>query len=118
MAGARVGDVGLAHVCNMTSLRCLHAGRLQPAESSGFKHLSNLLSLRELDVSWNRNLDSNFCAVIARLTELKRVNLSKTAVDDSGCQHLMSLVNLEFLNLPRNRSINGSGCRAGGCFLA
>lgn len=112
ITGTRVGDAGLAHVCNITSLRALLAGRLQSVQAAGFQQVANLLVLRELDLSWNRNLDSNFCALLAGLTELTSLNLARTAVGDGGCEHLARLVDLECLDLSRNSNINGSGCRA------
>jgi internalin A len=86
-------------VAQLPALRKLVlADRLDPLPADAWKKIGRLTTLRDLDLSQTA-IDDDGMAHIGRLHNLRSLNLSETIVGDAGAQHLRNMPGLEVLYL-------------------
>src|SRR5262249_30984763 len=93
--GTRVGDAGLAHLKDLTSLRHLDLSGTQVGET-GLIHLQTLTKLEFLALE-GTHVGNTGLVHLKGLTNLHGLALSKTRVSDVGLVHLAELTNLTHL---------------------
>ena len=103
-----ISDAGLEHVSNLASLRELEVRKTRITDA-GLAHLRKLTRLENLNCSDNR-ITSEGVRHFSALTELRSLDLSQTRIDDAALSHLSRMVHLEHLDLSRTW-IAGQGLR-------
>ena len=93
-----IGDEGLSHLKNLTSLRLLSA-RSQSISDEGLAHLANMINMEVLYLRETQVSDKGLVH-LKKMKKLKRLYLFRTKVTESGLVHLAGLKNLERLDLP------------------
>ena len=93
-----IGDEGLSHLKNLTSLRYLLT-RSRSISDEGLKHLANMTQMETLYLRGIQVSDKGLIH-LKKMKKLKRLNLSPTNVTEKGLVHLVGLKNLERLDLP------------------
>lgn len=91
-----ITDVGVAYLSELRNLTYISLSR-NSISGTGFKDFSSP-KLVELFLYDNPISDEGMSG-IARLTSLKQLGLSRTAVTDKGISHLANLTSLEYISL-------------------
>lgn len=98
LSDAFVGNDGLRML--VSNLRKLEKFTLQrSANNETVKELANISNLRELDLSGSFSINSKGMADLAKLVQLRKLNLAHTKVGSEGMTHLANLQHLKELDL-------------------
>ncbi len=90
-------DAGMAHVCQLWSLKALHFSE-NKVTNAGLAHLANLSSLEELDLGGEHMGDEGLVH-IGKLPSLGYLLLWGKGFSDAGMAHLRNCRSLRILNL-------------------
>jgi len=106
LAALKISDNGLASIAGMTQMKKLNLSMNKGITGSSFVHLLNMKQLAVLDVT----LCCLICkgeglATLGKITQLKKLVLYYSQVDDENVKHLANMTNLTYLNLSYNREI-------------
>lgn len=93
-----IGDEGLSHLKNLTSLRHFYAGS-QSTSDDGLAHLANMINMEVLYLRETQVSDKGLVH-LKKMKKLKRLRLFRTNITEKGLVHLVGLKNLELLELP------------------
>ena len=89
-------DAGMVHVGKITSLEILPLGR--GVGDSGLRHLRNLTSLRSLSVM-DESISDEGLSHLAQMTQMESLYIQKTQVSNEGLVHLKQMTKLKRLHL-------------------
>jgi len=107
VAGTIVDDDSCSLIAGFPSLKKLRLARNQVTDA-GLETLSVCSSLEELDLSEDSLITDAGMAYLAKLRELKKLNLWRVQISDHGALMLAPLTKLEWLNLD-NTKLSDSG---------
>lgn len=99
----QISDVGLESLRPLTELMELHLGGTRIA-GAGFSALSNLRELQHLTLGRCSNLGDAGLSNLARLPNLRALDLADTAVTDEGLKSLAAMHSLRRLGLSGTRT--------------
>ena len=103
LSGNALTDDNLKHLSVLTNLRVLNLDCYQNEfTNDGLRHLSSLKKLEDLNLKWTlfqKILNETGTIHLAKLINLKRLNLCATGLTDNALGQLTSLKNLEDLDL-------------------
>ncbi len=98
----RIGDEGLQHLQNLTSLRAIDLSDCNRVSDQGLEHLSQLPDLKFVKV-WGPQVGDPGMAHVAKMASLEVLGLNDTQVTDEGIRQLAVLNRLKELHLVRTR---------------
>ena len=102
LAGLPLGDSGLKHISEITSLQFANLANTR-ITSKGVAYLSTLTNLTHLHLSHNQQIDDEALEYLKELSDLEYLRLENTSVSDTGLQHLHKLTTLTTLSLGRTQ---------------
>jgi hypothetical protein len=106
-AHGQMTDAMLAEASRAHHIRVLRLGGSRSVTDSGVRHLSRLSGLRHLDLSGTAITDQGL-EVLRSLPELETVSLAWTGVTDAGVAHLSGCERLSEVNLQGTLSGDGA----------
>jgi len=107
-----ISDAGLSIISTITTLKTLALGNCFNITDTGVAHLSNLVNLEELDLSYSDECEITDQSMysISNLAGLKKLNISRCKrVTDNGLSYIGKLVMLEWLNISSCWQISDDG---------
>jgi Leucine-rich repeat (LRR) protein len=102
-AHGQITDDALRIITRGGGIESLELGGSKRVTDEGIRHLARLPELRELDLSGTAITDEGL-AVLTQLPHLERINLSGTRVTDAGLQHLRGCHELREIHLMWTRT--------------
>lgn len=106
-ANGQMTDEMLAQAAQIPHLTVLKLGNCKQLTDEGVRHLAKLPNLRELDLSQTRVTDDGL-KVLRELPALRSLSLVMTMVTDAGLVHLENCHELERLHLMWTHTGNGA----------
>ena len=110
LAGTLVDDDSAKVISGFPKLKKLRLARTQIGDA-GLETLSSCSTLQEIDLSENSLITNSGVAHLAKLTNLRKLNLWRVQVSDEGALLLAPLTKLEWLNLD-NTKLSDAGLPA------
>jgi len=98
--GTPTNDAGMVHVGKITSLEVLLLGR--GVGDEGLSHLKNLTSLRHLSVS-DPAISDKGLSYLADMTKMESLLIAETQISNDGLRHLKQMKKLKTLHLWQTR---------------
>ena len=105
LAGTIVDDASCKLIAGFSKLKKLRLARNQVSDTA-LQTLSVCTSLEELDLSEDSLITDAGMAHLAKLTQLKKLNLWRDQISDDGALMLAPLTKLEWLNLDNTKLSN------------
>lgn len=105
-----IADSDLEYFKNLTSLRELDLSYQKNISDAGLEHLKGLTSLEYLDLTATAITDAGL-EKLKGLTGLRKLNLNITQVTDKGLEHLNGLTGLQELRLQATRVSDAAAAR-------
>jgi len=102
LAGTVVDDDAAKFIAAFPKLKKLRLARTQVSDAA-LETLSARTSLEELDLSENSLITNSSMAHLAKLTNLKKLNLWRVQISDEGALMLASLTKMDWLNLDNSK---------------
>ena len=106
-ARGEMTDALLERVAKLEQVTSLDLSSSKRLTDAGFAHLARMPQLRELNVSNTAISDRNL-SILRHLPKLERISLAWTAVTDVGAAHLASCDNLRSVDLTWTRTGDGA----------
>ena len=106
-AGGEMTDALLERVSRLDHVTSLDLGGSKRLTAPGLAHLARMPQLRELDLSGTAVGDREL-GVVRQLPQLEQIRLNGTAVTDAGVQHLASCDELRRVELGGTRTGDGA----------
>jgi len=100
VASARMSDVGMAHIAQLSSVRYLYLSACGRVTDEGLAHLKKMADLEQLWVTANVQITDEGMKSLAELNKLRWLSLfGCKRVTDEGARRLKSLSSLKFVFL-------------------
>jgi hypothetical protein len=106
-ARGQMTDAALEQIARVTTIHDLQLGNSQAVTDAGVRHIARLQQLRHLDLSMTGVTDRGL-EVLRSLPALETINLSWTRTTDAGVAHLANCNRLEKVYLTGTRTGDGA----------
>ena len=106
LAGTVIDDDTCKLIAKYPRIRKLRLARTQVSDA-GLEALSACKTLEEIDLSEDSLISDEGMAHLAKLTNLKKLNLWRVQITDAGAVQLAPLTKLEWLNLDNSKLADG-----------
>lgn len=106
-SGGQITDAMVAELATVGSLESLKLDGSRAVTDEGIRHLARLPNLRHLDLQGTSITDAGLGA-LRELPALERLSLAWSAVTDAGMHHLADLTRLQEVNLQGTRTGDGA----------
>ncbi len=100
LQGDGFSDRAFVHLKNVPGLRIGHFGHLPQITDAGLAHLANCSQMQDLSFHWSENITNEGIRHLARLPNLRSLDVRRSRVTDEGLAHLRGVKTLESLELP------------------
>lgn len=111
LTSTSINGLGLESLKDCPNLRKLIVSSTLNMTPQGWEALGKVAQLETLIVSDNQLKDADVSKFIG-ITNLREINISRTAVTDQSFEHLAAMENLAILRLENNSGIDGRGLQA------
>jgi len=99
LSGTNFTDFGMAYIKDIPHLKTLHAGHLNHLTDRGMENISTAVQVERMSFHWADGITEAGLAHLARLSNLKMLDVSHAQLSDAGTLHLARIKGLESLEI-------------------
>ena len=99
LSGTNFTDFGMAYIKDIPRLKILHAGHLNHLTDRGMENISTAAQVERMSFHWADGITEAGLAHLARLSNLKMLDVSHAQLTDTGTVHLAKLKGIENLEI-------------------